>query len=159
MPDFGNGMTRLQDAYFNIHYWDDIQLEFGKFKQPFSLEQLIQDRFVPFLERSLIDQLVPARDVGVMMHGQKLFDDRVDYGVSVYGGVQNGDQDDDRNREGAGRVVVRPFRNLGVEMLDGLQFGVAGTIGQNEGATNPSILRTPAGVPWFVFARNAHPDG
>jgi phosphate-selective porin OprO/OprP len=159
MPDFGNGMTRLQDSYLNIHYLDDVQFEVGKFKQPFSQEQLIQDRFVPLIERSLIDQLVPARDVGVMLHGQKLLDDRFDYGFSVYGGVPNGDQDDDHNREGAGRIVVRPLRNLGADMLDGIQLGIAGTIGQDDGTTNPNILRTPAGVPWFVFAPKAHPDG
>src|SRR5205085_12366547 len=65
LPDFGLGQARVQDAYLNVHYWDAFQVEAGKFKQPFSYEQLIQDRFVPTLERSLIDQLVPQRDVGV----------------------------------------------------------------------------------------------
>lgn len=159
MPDFGNGTTRLQDSYLNMHYWDEFQFEVGKFKQPFSLEQLIQDRYVPTIERSLIDQLVPARDVGVMIHGQKLLEDRLDYGFSIYGGVQNGDQDNDRNREGAGRISVRPFRDFGFPITDGLQLGIAGTIGEDDGAINPSILRTPAGVPWLVYAAGVHADG
>ena len=62
-------------------------VEAGKFKEPFSYEQLIQDRFVPTMERSIIDQLVPARDEGVMIHGQKLFEDRFDYAVGVFNGV------------------------------------------------------------------------
>ena len=117
LPDFGQGNTRLQDAYLNARWWDEFQFEAGKFKQPFSYEQLIQDRFVPTLERSMIDQLVPARDVGLMAHGYKLFDDRFDYQASIYGGNINGDQDTDKNKEAAGRVVVRPVAGVGAAGL------------------------------------------
>src|SRR5207244_7331098 len=89
LPDFGAGQTRLQDGYMNVHYRDDFQVTAGKFKQPFSYEQLIQDRFTPLMERSLIDQLVPARDLGVMVHGQNLFAGRLDYALAVSNGVQN----------------------------------------------------------------------
>ena len=144
MPDFGQGNTRLQDAYLNVQYWDAFQFEAGKFKQPFSLEHLIQDRFVPTIERSIIDQLVPARDVGLMFHGQKLFDDRLDYGASVYGGVRDGDQDTDRNKEVAGRVVVRPFRDIGLpDFLEPLQVGVAGTFGEDEGCSHRRRFARP----------------
>ena len=122
--------------------------------------QLIQDRFVPTVERSLIDQLVPARDVGVMIHGQKIFDNRLDYGFSVYGGVINGDSDNDRNKDLAARVAVRPFQ--GGEFGDfwkGLQLGMAGTIGDDRGPIQATTYRTPANVPWFVVASGTKPDG
>jgi len=160
LPDFGQGNTRLQDAYLNARYWDEFQFETGKFKQPFSYEQLIQDRFVPTMERSIIDQLVPARDVGVMVHGYKLFDDRFDYAASIYGGVINGDQDTDRNKEAAGRMAVRPLREIGLpDWADGLQLGIAGTFGNDRGVLQPMTLRTPAFVPWFQFVPAARPDG
>lgn len=160
LPDFGRGETRLQDAFFNVHYWDGFQFEVGKFKQPFSQEFLIQDRFVPFVERSIFDQLGPARDVGVMVHGQKLLGDRLDYALSVYGGVRDGDLDNDRNKEGAGRVALRPFRGEGLpEWLTGLQVGLAGTVGEDEGVLAAPTLRTPANVPWFAFRSDAKPDG
>src|SRR5262249_62392961 len=135
------------------------QLGPGKFKQAFRHEQLIQDGFGPTLARSLIAQLVPARAVGLMVHGQKLLADRLDYGLSVYGGVIHGDQDNDRNKEAAGRVAVRPLRELGVEWLEPVQLGIAGTIGNDEGNLSPNILRTPSGVPWLVFAPGVRPDG
>ena len=159
LPDFGNGQTRIQDAYLNVRYWDEVQFETGKFKQPFSIEQLIQDRFVPVIERSLIDQLVPARDVGLMIHGQKLLDDRLDYGVSIYGGVRDGDIDTDRNKEFAGRVAVRPLKGFGIDWAEGLQLGVAGTIGEDNGVLVQNSYRTPANVPWFQFANGMRPDG
>src|SRR5207237_8618310 len=61
LPDYGQGQDRLQDAYMNVHYWDALQFEAGKFKQPFSYEQLIQDRFVPSMGAWIIDQLRRAR--------------------------------------------------------------------------------------------------
>jgi phosphate-selective porin OprO and OprP len=160
LPDFGQGSARLQDGYVNVHYWNEFQFEAGKFKQPFSLEQLIQDRFVPTVERSLIDQLVPARDVGAMIHGQGLFGDRLDYGLSVYNGLQNGDQDTDPNKETAGRIAVRPFRGIGLpDFVEPFQIGVAGTYGEDDGVLQPTVVRTPANVPWFTFARGVRPDG
>src|SRR5438128_8860247 len=45
LPDFSNAQApgvnasnRIQDAYMNVHYWDEFQVEVGKFKQPFSYE-------------------------------------------------------------------------------------------------------------------------
>ncbi|WP_020471927.1 OprO/OprP family phosphate-selective porin [Zavarzinella formosa] len=160
LPDFGQGTPRIVDSYFNIHYWDALQFEVGKFKQAFSFEQLIQDRFVPTVERSLIDQLGPQRDVGLMVHGQKLFDDRLDYGVTVYNGVQNGDQDSDRNKEMSARVAIRPFKQSESEgLLDGLQLGLGGTWGNDTSPLAPTIYRTPANVAWFRYATGARPDG
>src|SRR5262249_47728355 len=145
LPDFGQGQTRLQDSYINIHYWDAFQVEGGKFKQPFSYEQLIQDRFVPFMERSLIDQLVPARDVGIMLHGLNLFGDRIDWGMSYSNGEINGDADNNDLKDFAARIVVRPFKGIeALSFLDLLQIGIAGTTGvQQEQMTN-FVLRTPA---------------
>jgi phosphate-selective porin OprO and OprP len=160
LPDFGRGESRVQDAYLNVHYWDAFQFETGKFKQPVSYEQLIQDRFVPTLERSLIDQLVPARDVGIMVHGQRLIDDRLDYAASVYGGVINGDQDTDKNKEAAGRIAIRPLRESGLpDWAEPLQVGISGSFGNDSGVLAPTTLRTPANVPWFQFLATVRPDG
>jgi phosphate-selective porin OprO/OprP len=160
LPDFGVGQARIQDAFFNMHYWDGFQVEVGKFKQPFSYEQLIQDRFVPFMERSLIDQLVPARDVGLMLHGQKLFDDRFDWGLSISNGERDGDTDTNDNKDVAARVAVRPFRQRDdAPWLQRLQLGFAVTSGVQQESTSNLQLRTPAGVPFFRFNDNVRADG
>src|SRR5262249_24601537 len=152
--------ARIQDSYLNIHYRDALQIETGKFKQPFSYEQLIQDRFVPTLERSLIDQMVPARDVGLMIHGQHLLDDHVDYATSIYNGNENGDFDTNTGKELAWRVVVRPFHSDDFgPWLYGWQAGMSITTGYDREFANPSVLRTPATVPWLAFRSNARQDG
>jgi phosphate-selective porin OprO/OprP len=150
----------VQDAYVNVHYWDCFQVEAGKFKQPFSYEQLIQDRYVPTAERSLIDQLVPARDEGVMIHGRNLLENRLDYAVSVSNGEINGDIDTNGNKDLVGRLAVRPFRPpFSLPFLEGLQVGISATIGKEQESLGSVILRTPAQVPWFQFNSAVRADG
>ncbi len=153
LPDFAGTSitTMITDAYMNVHYWNGLQLEVGKFKQPVSYEQLIQDRYVPFMERSMIDQLVPARDVGVMIHGHRMLDDRLEYGVSVSNGEINGNTDDNNGKDLNARVAVRPFNDDNWDLLRHLQFGISGSEGIEYEAMSPTSLKTPATVPWLVF--------
>jgi phosphate-selective porin OprO/OprP len=152
LPDFGQGKLILQDAYGNIHYWDAFQVQAGKFKQPFSYEQLIQDRYVPTLERSLIDQLVPARDEGVMVHGQHLFGGFFDYAMAISNGEINGDQDQNNNKDFNARVEVRPFASTAdAFFLHYFELGMSGGFGSQNQPVQPSTLTTPLGVKWFTF--------
>jgi phosphate-selective porin OprO/OprP len=166
LPDFGGGASgakspSIQDAYLNIHYWNALQVEVGKFKQPFSYEQLIQDRYVPTMERSMIDQLVPARDVGAMLHGENLLGGRFDYGVAASNGEINGSAETNNSKDFNGRVALRPFHDPDCPggLLDRLGFGFSAGYGiQQNGdkdftsnATNTQWLATPATVPWLEF--------
>jgi phosphate-selective porin OprO/OprP len=159
LPDFGSGQTRLTDGYMNVRYWESFQFIAGKFKQPFSYEQLIQDRFTPLMERSLIDQLVPQRDLGAMVQGQNLFAGRLDYGVAVSNGVQNGDADTDNSKDLNARVAVRPFAVWEESPLRRLQLGMSGGFGVLYSPVNPSGLRSPDGVPFFQFLNGVLADG
>jgi phosphate-selective porin OprO/OprP len=160
LPDFGQGQAVVQDAYLNVHYWDSFQVEAGKFKQPFSYEQLIQDRFVPTLERSMIDQLVPARDCGLMIHGQKLFSDRLDYGVSVSNGEINGNTDTNDHKDLVGRIAWRPLNDPALwPIVRNLQIGISGSTGVEQEPVSPNTLTTPATVRWFQYNPNVRADG
>ncbi len=160
LPDFGGSTPQITDAYLNVHYVDFLQVEAGKFKQPISYEQLIQDRYVPMVERSMIDQMVPARDEGVMLQGRNLFDDRLDYAVAVSNGEINGNTDTNNKKDLDGRVAVRPF---GVPdrwpLLQRLQIGVSGGYGVENETVSPLTLRTPATVPWFAFNSTVQANG
>ena len=160
LPDFGGASPTITDAYLNIHYWDALQFEAGKFKQPLSYEQLIQDRYVPTMERSMIDQLVPARDEGVMIHGRKLLEDRLDYGVAVSNGEINGNTDTNNHKDLNGRIAIRPFNDPERwEVLRRLQFGISGGYGIENEPISPNTLKTPATVPWFAFNSTVRADG
>ena len=159
LPDFA-GTTpskSITDAYMNVHYWDQFQFEIGKFKQPFSYEHLIQDRYVPSMERSMMDQLVPQRDEGAMIHGEKLFCGRFDYAFAVSNGNPNDTGVDDNNdKDLNGRIVVRPFYGDECELLRGLRIGISGSIGvENDTVSStsstPPTITTPATVTWFAY--------
>lgn len=159
LPDFaGSSISKsITDAYLNVHYWDGLQFEAGKFKQPFSYEQLIQDRYVPVMERSMMDQLVPQRDEGVMIHGRNLFCNRFDYAVAISNGDANTSTVDANNHKDInGRIAFRPFNDPEEwDLLRGLQFGISAGVGiENEPlstTTTPPIITTPATVTWFAY--------
>jgi phosphate-selective porin OprO and OprP len=152
LPDFGQGQSHIQDCFLNVHYVDCLQLTVGKFKQPVSYEELIQDRFVPTVERSIIDQIMPARDVGVMLHGQNLLDHRLEYQVALSNGEINGDGNLNDQYDVAARVAVFPFNDPGTwEGLRLLEFGVSGSYGLENEPVSPQTLKTSAGVPWLQY--------
>ncbi|HEV3146584.1 MAG TPA: porin [Gemmataceae bacterium] len=161
LPDFGQGAAVIQDSYLNVHYWDAFQVEGGRFKQPFSYEQLIQDRFVPTLERSMIDQLVPQRDWGAMIHGQKLFQDRMDWAVSVHNGMINGNVADNNNpKDVSARVAFRPLNcDVFAPWLRLLQIGMSFNSGDDVEAASPGSFKTPLGVPWFTYLAGTLQNG
>jgi phosphate-selective porin OprO/OprP len=162
LPDFGQQQPSITDAYINVHYLNEFQISAGKFKQPFSYEQLIQDRFVPTAERSLIDQLTPQRDEGVMMHGEGLLGGRVDWGVSVFNGETNGNQDTNNRKDLAWRLAAHPFYEEGVHektLLGDLLVGFALTTGIEQEPVTPTPLRTPSTIPWFSYNSSVRANG
>jgi len=147
MPDFGANTTSgnnniannglLQDAFVNVHYWDEAQLMFGKFKAPVGLERLQSARNLLFVERGFPTQLVPNRDVGVQLWGN-VFNNTIEYSVAALNGAGDSGSDDieasDDGKDIAARLFVRPFKPAKIGVLEGFGFGVGGTIGNHEGA-------------------------
>jgi phosphate-selective porin OprO/OprP len=59
--------TAFKDVYFQIRDLPLLNIvRVGHFREPFSLEELISTRSITFMERSLPNALVPARNVGAM---------------------------------------------------------------------------------------------
>ena len=53
-PDFGQGKTVLQDAWLNIAYFPQAQLQMGKYKAPVNLERLQSDPYLELIQRSQV---------------------------------------------------------------------------------------------------------
>ena len=122
------------------------------------LERLQSGANLLFIERSFPTQLVPNRDVGVELHGS-LGDGRFAYQLGVFNGVtdgSSGDQDtSDNDKDVAARIFSHPFKNSSVEGLRGLGVGLAGTIGNQQGALRPL---TTAGQQRFFNYRSGKTD-
>lgn len=160
MLDFASGISSsslnngfLQDAYLNVHYWPEFQIQVGKFKPPVGLERLQSGANLLFVERGLPTQLVPNRDVGVQLHGE-LFGGSLNYAAGVFNGVQDsgsGDSDvgSDDHKDVAARLFARPFKNTKIAPLQGLGLGLGGSWG-NQAGTLPSF-KTPGQQTFFSY--------
>ena len=104
-----------RDVFVNFRHFDDFQVRAGKFKVPFSLEQLTGPTDLDFIYRTnLVENLSPGREVGVALHGQ--FNRRaVGYEVGMFDGDgedenARGDRNPGAERTIAARVTGRPLR-------------------------------------------------
>lgn len=119
------GTTDLTDGYIDLKYFPEARLRGGQFKVPFSFEELTSSRFIDFVERSVVNNLVPARDVGIMLHGG-LLGGMVEYGAGVFnGGGQNAAETND-SKDFAGRLLVRPLKGMNLPGAD--RFHLAGHV-------------------------------
>jgi len=126
---------RLTDGYVELNYWREARLRGGQFKVPFSFEELTSSRFIDFVERSVVNNLVPARDVGAMIHGS-LFGGMVDYAAGIFNGAGQNNPELNDSKDYAGRLLVRPFRFAGISPLEKLH--IAGHFTQGDQDVHPA---------------------
>jgi phosphate-selective porin OprO/OprP len=132
--EVAEGLTQKppwKDVNVNVDYVKAVQVQAGRFKIPFGLDELTPITRNDFVYRSLgADYLAPGRDSGLMVHGR--FFKR---GLNYWLGAFRHDGDNARSKKiegGNGTLAIRltgaPFRRLTVARLDGLEVGTAYTV-------------------------------
>lgn len=133
VPDFGGSQVQIFDAWMNYRYRPELQLKAGKFKGPVGLENLQSDATLPFNERSLVSNFMPARNVGVQLWGDA-FDGLLSYAAGAFNvtgdGRNAGNVDFGDDKEFAGRLFLSPFKNTDISALQGFGFGLGGSYSQ-----------------------------
>lgn len=97
----------LDVAYLNIAWWKPAQIRVGQYKQPFSMEQLTSSNNIDFVERSYVDKLVPAKEIGAMVHGSPW--GGVTYALGFSSGEGQNEVEEDANvddKDIVGRVTA-----------------------------------------------------
>jgi len=156
MPDFGQGQPTIYEAYLEARILPALAIRAGKYKPPVGLERLQSATDLRFVERGFPTNLVPNRDVGLMVSGE-LGRGSVQYAAAVVDGVTDlgfGDTDVNDAKEVAGRLFVVPFASRGARAPVDLGFGVSGTLGNERGtvaAPLTSSLRTPGQLTFFRY--------
>ena len=64
------GTATLDVAYLDVNKYEPLGLKFGKFKQPYNLEEQTSSNNIDFVERSYVNQNAPAKKLGAMLHGE-----------------------------------------------------------------------------------------
>jgi phosphate-selective porin OprO/OprP len=131
-----------KDVNVEFTYFKNAQVQVGKFKIPFGLDELTGVTHNDFIYRSLdANYLAPARDIGGMVHG-RFFKRRLNYWTGVF--VHDGDNARSKKIEGgdqtfALRMTTIPFRR---EAMRGLEFGSAYAISKlTDDSFRPNGLR------------------
>jgi phosphate-selective porin OprO/OprP len=153
-------------AYVYVKLDKALVLTAGKFSNILSLEGIQPSADLPFMEASMVADLVPNKDIGAMVSGEvgHLFD----YGLEI----SNGEQDNESSATGPGkatqnikaltaRVFFEPFKKSEDDGLKGLGFGVAASL-DNEVAGDPAIWasnQTSLGGNAFLVYNGATPQG
>lgn len=150
IPDFGGGDEQLVDAYIDTRLGGGITMRAGKFKTPVGLERLQSASHLRMVERSIVTELAPNRDIGIQLSGGgKTFN----WAAGLFNGVvdgRSGDQDDDGNQELAVRLFTEPLDSA--DSL--LGFGIAATYGSNDGNAVTPLLpgyRSPGQNTIFLY--------
>jgi phosphate-selective porin OprO and OprP len=171
-PEFGPSTPAIRDAYLNFRYIPELQLRAGKMKTPIGLELWQSSTANSFVERSLVSDLLPGRDVGFMLHGEvwqgaeadtrKLgFTGVLNYSLGAFNGVGDGrnssNVDFDDEKSGVARLFLHPFLKTGIEPLKGLGLGIAGSYGNVEGGEGlPSNYQTEGLQSFFNYRSGAN---
>ena len=134
----------VDTAFANFKYLPKMNVQFGRFKQPFSLGQLTSSNDIDFAERSYVDQVIPGKKIGAMLHGEPK--PGFTYAASVFQEGENElTQEDGEGKRYAGRMTAN-FAQFG-KGIDNtvLHFGVAGVGGDYQ--LRPSVSSQTTGAP------------
>lgn len=137
--------SRWKDVNVNLTYLKNAQLQFGKFKVPFGLDQLTGVTHNDFIYRSLgANYLAPGRDWGGQVHGS-FWKHGFEYATGVF--QHDGDNARSKKIEGGGttfatRVNGTPFRRLASSSIGAIEVGSAFTISAlSDDSFRPNGLR------------------
>ncbi len=123
--------TPILDARLSYQITENLGLDAGLFKAPFSAEFLIPAPSIDFVNRSqVVSTLAPGRQVGVALRGS-VNERLITYGAGVFNG--NGRRvtgNDDNNLMYVGRLVVRPSVSSGT-----LEVGANVSFSKDDNAT------------------------
>ncbi len=122
---------QLTDGYAELKYWPEFRVRGGQFKIPFSFEELTSSRFIDFVERSVVNNLVPARDVGAMFHGS-LFEGTLEYAAGIFNGTGQNNPEKNDSKDYTGRLLVRPFKQIDIPLLQKLHLAGHMTYGDQD---------------------------
>jgi phosphate-selective porin OprO/OprP len=121
--DFSTTSNEFKDVYLGIRDLPIGYLKMGHFKEPFGLEELASSRFVTFMERSLANTFVPARNTGFAL-SSTASDNRATWAAGVFRNTDGwGEDQTEGGYNATGRVTALPWYEDGGASL--LHLGAA----------------------------------
>ncbi len=139
----GTSSDVLDVGYLDVAWFEKAKFRLGQFKMPFSLEQLTSSNNIDFIERSLVDSMIPAKERGIQVFGEPV--PGTTYALAVSNGniatgstASFGSETDNRvdNKDVIGRVTVN-FAELMKNKEAVFHLGGAFSVGDIPGSSAP----------------------
>lgn len=110
------GTPKVQDAYGRLKFSDELNVQIGQFKLPFSLENPISPTSLEAFDNSqVISTFCGGRDIGVALYGSFGDNKFAEYSVGVFNGSGTNKADADKYKDYVGRVIINtPLDGLAV---------------------------------------------
>ena len=147
--DFSDAVTPLRDFYVNIHRIDEFQLRFGQFRVPISQEEMRSDNYQDFVERSLVNNLVPSRSPGLGASGV-LNKGVFEYQLGAWNGKGLLAANSTGTPETALRLRFNPWKHSKDFLSKGFIFGGAFTQGRSGVSTSVRGLTESRSFIFFI---------
>jgi len=130
----------LRDAYLDVNYTPSLRFMIGQFKVPFSPEIIYSHKYIDLVERPVVVQrsLDPTRDVGAMIHGTAV-QSILKYQIALISGAGQNLQDNNKDKDIVGRLMVSPFKLMKSNYFRDFSFGAAATYGKQPALGGNSI--------------------
>lgn len=140
-PEFAGDQASIVDAFIDLRFSPAATVRAGKIKGSVGLERFQSSNYLMMMERSVTNELVPNRDLGVQLQGE-LLDSRFSYILGLFNGTPDGrdaptlDLDDDK--EWAARLFFEPYKTSD-HWLQGLGFGLGISHGDKAQGANAAL--------------------
>jgi phosphate-selective porin OprO and OprP len=100
------GGADLKSTYLDYVGLPDTYFRFGKYKEPISMEELSSSKYTTFMERAMLTELLPGRNVGL---GAGRSGERWGLSAGLFAGLEDGEEEQDEGLALSGRFHYAPW--------------------------------------------------
>jgi phosphate-selective porin OprO and OprP len=100
------GGADLKSTYLEYVGLPDTYFRFGKYKEPISMEELSSSKYTTFMERAMLTELVPGRNVGI---GAGRSGERWGFSAGLFAGLEDGEEEQDEGLALSSRFHYAPW--------------------------------------------------
>jgi len=187
-PDFGQGQSRLYDAYVDDHYFDKFSFKVGKQISLISgLDILKSPNSLYSMEAGYSGMMAPNREIGLVFHGEWTspglkhqssdsfgFNDLFSYQIGMFSGTADNSNPGLNpvsstafstetatleNKSLEARVFANPFQGSNIALIEGLGIGVSGSSDDPNNETELPAMISVGQNPIFTYMSSTAANG